>query len=760
MKADHRYAWLVIAFVGLALGGLARAADPPVELAERAFQQGRYGQALQHWQTALPTLSRAERIDTLVQMAVAYQALGQMSDARRALEEARRQVQPDDDQIRQARVQGQLSDYYLLTHQWEPARHAAEDAVRLARRGGDNRVLAAALNAQGNTHLAEERYPEALQAYREGLALAASDTALTVTLRINAIHAHLAQKTPQEALPLLRAAMMDLRALPDSHDKALNAIALGHLAQRLGAAEPRQRARLTPLAYTALTEAWKLAETLRDNRLQSYATGHLGELYAAARRYPDAERLWRQAVFYAEQGNAPELLARWYWQSARARQAQGNTEAAKAAYRQALRELQRVQPALLHGHRGKPRFFRDTVAAIYLELAELLLQEANRAPSAAKRRAILRQVRDVMEGFKTAELKNYFQDECVAAYQETRKPAHIDTLLGPGSAALYPIVFPDRLVLLLSLPQGDIHLATVPVTADALRRTADAFRKYLARAGNPRRLLIEAQTLYRWLIEPVRPLLGQDIDTLIVVPDGVLRTIPFAALHDGHQFLIERYALGVTPGLALTDAAPFAAAHQHILFNGLSEDVQGFGSLPYVVAEIRQAAILYEGTQLLNSAFRKTAVESQLRQTPYTTLLFATHGQFLGDPRRSFLLAYDGRISLDELERFVRTRQFQDQPVDLIVLSACETAQGDERAALGLAGVAVKAGASSALASLWAVNDASTAELIPAFLANLKTSPALSKAQALQKAQRQLLNQPNTRDPFHWAPFVLIGNWY
>lgn len=757
--AEHR-AWLALAWLGLLIGTPVRGADAPAGLAERAVHQGHYGEALQHWQTALPALSEAEQIDTLVQMAGAYQALGQVGDAQRVLEEAHHKVQRSADPTRQARVLGQLSDNHLLARQLESARRYAEDAVRLARQAGDNRVLAGALNHLGNASMAGERYPDALQAYREGLALAASDTALTVTLHINAIHAHLAEKTPQAALPLLQAAMTDIRTLPDTYSKALNGIALGHLAQRLSAAEPSQRARVTPWAYTALTEARELAEALYDSRLQSYATGHLGELYAAAQRYPDAARLWRQAMFYAEQSNAPELLARWHWQLGRAWQAQGKTEAAKEAYQQALQQLQRVQPALLYGHRGKPQFFRDTVATIYLELAELLLREANAAPSAAQRRAILRHVRDVMEGFKTAELKNYFQDECVAAYQETRQPAQIDALLGPGSAALYPIVFPDRLVLLLSLPQGDIHRATVPVTADALRHTTDAFREHLVRAGNPRRLLIEAQTLYQWLIEPVRPqLLAQRIDTLIVVPDGVLRTIPFAALHDGQRFLVERYALGVTPGLALTDAAPFTAANHHILFNGLSEGVQDFGSLPHVVAEIRQAAALYEGTQLLNSAFRKTAVESQLRQTPYTALLFATHGQFLGDPRQSFLLAYDGRISLDELERFVRTRQFQDQPVDLIVLSACETAEGDERAALGLAGVAVKAGASSAVASLWAVNDASTAELIPAFLANLK-APALSKAQALQKAQRQLLNQPNTRHPFHWAPFVLIGNWY
>lgn len=757
---ESRFVRFAIACLGLAIGAAALAADARTERAERAFQRGRFGEALQHWQTALPALSETARIDALIQMAAAYQALGQASDARRVLDEAHREARRTDDMARQVRALGRLSDHHLLARQLKPARGQAEDAVNLARQTADRRLLAQALTPLGNVAMAEERYADALQAYREGLSMAADDPALTVDLRINAIHAHLAQQTPQAAPPLLTAAVADVRTLPDSYGKAFDEIALGHLAQEIAAAEPAQRATLTPWAHAVLSDARKLAETLQDSRLQSYAAGHLGELYAAAGRYPDAGRLWRRALFHAERSDAPELLARWYWQSGRALRAQGKTEAAKDAYRQALRHLGRVRPALLYGYRGKPQFFRDTVAAIYLDTVELLLREAGTAPDSARRRAILRQVRDVMEGFKTAELKNYFQDECVAAYQDNRKPAPVDDLLAPGTASLYPIVFPDRLVLLISLAGGDIDATTVAVTAGTLRETSDTFRKLLAGAGNSRRLLVTAQALHRWLIEPVLPQLRDHrVDTLIVVPDGVLRTIPFAALHDGQQFLVEQYALGVTPGLTLTDAGPSGTRGYHMLFGGLSESVQDFPPLPYVVAELDRAAAAHEGTQLLNGAFRKTAVERQLRQTPYTGLLFATHGQFAGDPRQSFLLAYDGRVSLDELERFVRTRRHRERPVGLLVLSACETAEGDERAALGLAGVAVKAGASSAVASLWAVNDASTAQLVPAFLANLK-EPANTKAQALRQAQRQLLGQPNTRHPFHWASFVLVGNWF
>jgi CHAT domain-containing protein len=139
--------------------------------------------------------------------------------------------------------------------------------------------------------------------------------------------------------------------------------------------------------------------------------------------------------------------------------------------------------------------------------------------------------------------------------------------------------------------------------------------------------------------------------------------------------------------------------------------------------------------------------------------LFATHSRFTEDPKQSFLLTYDGKMTLDDLERLIRIGEFRDQRVDLLVLSSCETAEGDERAALGLAGVAVKAGVSSVLASLWSVNDPSTAELVPLFFEHLNDS-RLSTAQALQKAQQHLLSSAEYRHPFHWAPFVLIGRWY
>jgi CHAT domain-containing protein len=123
------------------------------------------------------------------------------------------------------------------------------------------------------------------------------------------------------------------------------------------------------------------------------------------------------------------------------------------------------------------------------------------------------------------------------------------------------------------------------------------------------------------------------------------------------------------------------------------------------------------------------------------------------------VLTYDTKLTLNNLESLIRPSQYRGQPVELLVLSACQTAAGDDRAALGLAGVAVKAGARSALASLWFVNDQSTSALIAEVYQQMRRSPPISKAHALQAAQVKLLNDRRYRHPCYWSPFLLIGNW-
>jgi CHAT domain-containing protein len=137
----------------------------------------------------------------------------------------------------------------------------------------------------------------------------------------------------------------------------------------------------------------------------------------------------------------------------------------------------------------------------------------------------------------------------------------------------------------------------------------------------------------------------------------------------------------------------------------------------------------------------------------------ATHGQFSSKPEDTFILTWDNRLDINQLQNLIQNRNIRSSKgIDLLVLSACKTATGDNRATLGLAGVAVKARAKSTIASLWSVSDEGTQLLMSNLYQNLAT-PNLGKAESLKLAQQSLIRHPKYRSPFYWGAFVLVGNW-
>jgi CHAT domain-containing protein len=367
---------------------------------------------------------------------------------------------------------------------------------------------------------------------------------------------------------------------------------------------------------------------------------------------------------------------------------------------------------------------------------------------------LLVEARATMEKLKAAELRDYFRDECVAEIEARAKPLES---VSHSAAVVYPILLPDRLDLLVGLPSG-LERITVPVGAERIAAEAGAFRRALMN-----RTSLEyrphAETLYDWLVRPyVGRLEAEQVHTLVFVPDGPLRTIPMAALHDGEHFLVSRYALAVTPGLSLVDPEPFDPARAKLLLGGVSEPVQGFPALPNTARELGAIHALYGGEVLLDEAFETARLEAEVEAKEPSVVHIASHAVFTGDPGTSFLLTHDGRLTMDRMAGVVAPTQFRTQPLELLALSACETAAGDERAALGLAGVAIRAGARSALGSLWRIQDQAAYELVVGFYREMK-DPAVSKAEALRRTQVSLIGSPRFRHPFYWAPFLLISNW-
>jgi len=652
-----------------------------------------------------------------------------------------------------ATVLSRLADAYLVTGDVAAAGPLLDEALALTQGDDLSDVRSLVRLNLGNLHARQGQDALALDDYRvaERVARKTGDVSLAANALTNTTR--LLTETGQggAARRSLQSAVAMVEKLADGYEKAFLQINLGRLAADIARLPGIDRDELLLVAFRLFEQAAVSADALGSGRLASWAYGGLGELYAGEDRGAEAERLLRKASFLAREAGADDILFRWQWQTGRLHAAAGQTAAAIEDYRDAVAALQRVRSQLGTGLRRERGSFRATTGPLYFELADLLLQAPDTGHPAGDR---LRDARQTVELLKAVELQEYFQDNCVTAL--SARTSGVDQV-APDTAVLYVIPLPDRLELLLSLPDG-MRQVTVPVEGAVLRETIVAFRGNLENRTT-RRYLRQAWQLYDWLIRPIEPLLeAQEIETLVTVPQGALTMIPFAALHDGKQFLVEQYALATTPGLALTDPGGMQKQDVDALLAGLSEGVQGFPPLPNVPLELEEAHAVLGGALLEDRAFSNANLYRALEVEPYTVVHLASHAQFKGNSEETFLLTWEGQLNLDSLEDLVGLGEFRQRPVELLVLSACQTAVGDEQAALGLAGVAVKAGARSALASLWFVNDAGTSRLMSEFYRQLQ-QPGVSKAEALQAAQIGTLRDRRYRHPGYWAPFLLIGNW-
>ena len=697
-------------------------------------------------------------IHALAQAATARQGLGQYQSAVKQLQQARTLADTAGDRGLYASLTQQLGAALLQLPDPAVAEPLLREAMQLARTLKNTRLEATVLDSLGALEQLKGNTATALEHYTRCLTLAGKDgdSALLARAAANAGQLDLDTKNYQHADARLAQAQTTVSLLPDSHDKAYLLIRIARLQQQLAAALPTRRATLTRDAYTGLQEAARIAEKLGDPRAASWAWGYLGELYETHGRINEAMDLTRRAIYVIQGLNAPELLFRWQWQQARLLKAQADNAAAIQAYRKAITTLQSVRSELAASLERSHESYHRLVGPLFLEYADLLLQEGAASGNPEKIQQTLIEARDTVELLKTVELQDYFQDDCVSLARSRVKG--LEETLSPHTAVIYPILFPDRTELLLSTSDG-LSRHTVPVPADRMTDVIHDFRRKLEKRTT-RQYMRPARQLYDWLLRPIEPeLAARDIDTLVIVPDAALRTIPMAALHDGKQFLIEKYALASTPSLELTDPRPIRAQNIDLLLSGLTEPVQGFPGLPNVATELEQIQALYGGRLLENDSFNTSTFEEQLADHPYNVVHIASHGKFEGKVSDSYILTYDGKLSMDDLEQYIGLSQVRvEQPVELLTLSACQTAVGDEWAGLGLASVAIKAGARSALATLWYVNDQVTSTLITAFYRQLG-KPGITKARALQQAQLEILADIRYRHPAYWAPYLLIGNW-
>ncbi|MEL6554760.1 MAG: CHAT domain-containing protein [Cyanobacteria bacterium J06621_11] len=503
-----------------------------------------------------------------------------------------------------------------------------------------------------------------------------------------------------------------------------------------------------------LTPAHHQAQSLEDPMAAVYALGYQGQLYGKAQQWSEAIALSQSALAKAQTLQAPEMAYQWAWQLGRGYSAQGDDAKAIAAYTIAIEELRTLRIDLASTSVDVQFEFRDGVEPVYRELVKLLLRTETAQPVSQSN---LKQARVLIEDLQLAELNDYFQDACVQS-----SPVAADSV-DSTAAVIYPILLDDRLDVIVSIAGTPMRHYSTPLNTDQLEETVNQLLKSLTTPLGASRTETTAQLqqLYNWMLRPVVNDLAQhEIETLVFVADGPLRTLPLSALHDGEKYLIENYNVTLSPGLNLLDPRPLERQGINMLAAGLSESRSGFPALPFIEDELAKITTHLPNNQLLfNQRLTKENLINHLKTSPADVVHLATHGEFGSSSEETFILTWEGKFTLKEIGSVLQARhRSRVDPVELLVFSACKTATGDSRAVLGIAGMAIRSDVRSALAGLWHLNDQATATFMAHFYESL-AQPEVTKADAIRQAQLALLNDPQLSSPYYWSPFVLVGNW-
>ncbi len=747
---------------------------------------------------AYTTQDELGKVAALGSLGKAYRQIGDYNLAIENLGEALNITKKIGDQTYTISLQNILGNVYTNLAQIKYRRANSAQSI------GDKRD-AAKLEKEANDYA-----DSALKSLQTSLELARIQADQAGELRVLLNIIPLADRTSNSALAtesLAKAlSLLKDKKLPNTREKVYAAINLAYLQELVANRDQtfdtfsRTECFNSPQRETEAEKlferAREIAVNLKDNRSHSFALGELGKLYECRHDYQQALKYTEEARWRADQ----ELLAQdslylWEWQAGRIfhKQAnelnkQGQEKAAREKESQAIEAYERaiailegenadleggIRSDILNADRDLQFDFRDTVAPLYRQFAELMLEQAALPPKQAikSQEVALKSVRQTLDSLQLAELQNYFGNECLLRSFEFKSVEQL-TKESAQTAFFSSIILKNCTAIIVTLPNRTKLFKFINIDNQTLRKKINEFRQSLEDDSEIYYDTTQAEQLYQWIIAPFTNDLQQaNIKNLVFSQDGILRSIPMAALHDGKHFLVENYAIATTPSLNVTSFTPLDTQRRSALILGLTESAQLEDRVTYPVlnnapSELKQIQELFPDNLLLkNDKFTRQNLQNELAKTSYPIIHLTTHGQFGTDPEDAFLVTGKNpetksheKLTITELENSLRSIRDRDELVELLVLTACQTAVGDERAALGLAGVAVQAGVSSAIASLWYVPDDSTEILITQFYRNWQQG--MSKAEALKKAQSQLIQKDDKyAHPLYWAPFILIGNW-
>jgi len=710
----------------LYLGQTQKALDT-WEMAESYYQEARDHQGV---------------VGSQLNQARVWHGLGYYGRAYDTLEAIAQQTNQLDDSLLKIQTLHSLGNALHLNGYRNDARQILDQALILAEQINADSELSPILLSLGNIAADQNNTPDALYYYQQADRTAKNGkTRLDAQLNLLQMYTELGEQKKTQTIATSLQKQID--TLPASRSSIYATVNFTHTLNTL----ERPETILPPSKVAKLLGgAVQDARSLKDATAEAYALEQLGALYTRQGQTSAGKNLLKQSLSLGQAMQANVIISQAAWNLGRVVQQEGNQTEAISAYREAIDALQALRGDLVGVDREIQFSFRESVEPVYRELVELLLDNH---PGQTE----LAEVRNLIESLQLAELDDFFDDACLEA-----KPQQIDAI-DPDAALLYVIMLRDRLVVLVSAASEPIRYYTRSISQKEATQTFQTFLATLHPVSDNTKRLQLSQQIYDWLIRPAEEDNAlQGHNTLVFVLDDLLQRVPVAALHDGQQYLIEKYAIALSPGLQLLPAKQLQEQEIEALVGGISEAIDGFAALPEVKHEVQEISNTIQATQLLNQTFTRDKLVQKLKRDHPNVVHLATHGQFGSTQENTFLLVWDGQLNVRELSEVLKDRRRSKDNLELLVLSACDTAAGDDRAALGLAGFAVKSGARSTIASLWPVRDRVAAQLMAQFYEDLR-QPGIGKAEALRQAQLKLLESKSFREPFFWASFVMVGNW-
>lgn len=505
------------------------------------------------------------------------------------------------------------------------------------------------------------------------------------------------------------------------------------------------------IAFSTTQEALLRSQQINNHRAISHALGILGYIYHESSNLVQAQNYFKQAIALAQSVQAWDIAYEWQWQLGRLYQQNGNLQQAAKAYAASVDSLDQVRGSILGINPDFQFAFQEKIEPVYHEYIDLLLSQ---------KKPDLEEVIRIDDKLKVAELENFLRCGKLPAFSliDRNQFANLPPII-------YLIKTENKLEVIVRTSLGKFYEHRLPFNLinDAVNNLLNLTQKKQFVNTQYPDFLNYCQTLYQLIFAPIKNHLP-DSGTLIFVLDRYLQSLPMSMLYDGEKYLVQSYSISTVLNSQVFLSKLLNIKQSKFLVAGIFKDSPSlnnplvpktFKALPEIKTEIEKIKLSATAAlELLNDNFTISTIQTKFTNNPLQVVHFSTHAQYSSDPNQNFILAWDRPLNIRDIESLIRKRY---SGVDLLVLSACQTAKGDKRSALGIAGIATQAGARSTLASLWLVDAESTAMLMAAFYEGLKNG--LTKAEALRLAQLTLLSTNQYSHPYYWGAFVLIGNW-